>query len=231
MLSETGRCFRYIIIHMEFKCPACQSPVYNRRSKACGQCGASLPPEFLLSDEQVLKMYTKQEREHKQANASATLFEAHVYSPEQELTLREAFRPVANRYRLHNLVAEYVWLVWLLVTVVTFVVLPGMVSTKGKIKLAGTTALACVVISVGAKHFAPKLKCPGCLNDLMKGSIIYCPSCGGNRVEPISWWFGLPQCADCSKKIGILGMGMRKIRLYKIRACRHCGLQLDERGI
>jgi hypothetical protein len=36
----------------EFRCPTCHALIYSRRPKICGQCGALLPPELVLSDEQ-----------------------------------------------------------------------------------------------------------------------------------------------------------------------------------
>lgn len=38
---------------MEFKCPNCQFIIYSRRHKLCGQCGAELPKELLLTEAQV----------------------------------------------------------------------------------------------------------------------------------------------------------------------------------
>ncbi len=36
----------------EFKCPKCHGLIYSRKPKLCGQCGALLPPELLLSEHQ-----------------------------------------------------------------------------------------------------------------------------------------------------------------------------------
>src|SRR5262249_54042175 len=35
-----------------FRCPQCQALIYSRKSKLCGQCGATLPRELVLTDEQ-----------------------------------------------------------------------------------------------------------------------------------------------------------------------------------
>jgi hypothetical protein len=34
---------------MEFKYPACHSFIYSRKHKLCGQCGAAIPAELLLT--------------------------------------------------------------------------------------------------------------------------------------------------------------------------------------
>jgi ankyrin repeat protein len=36
-----------------YRCPKCQSLIHSRRAKLCGQCGAILPPEMVLTDQQV----------------------------------------------------------------------------------------------------------------------------------------------------------------------------------
>jgi hypothetical protein len=36
----------------EFRCPKCHALIYSRKPRLCGQCGALLPPELLLSDQQ-----------------------------------------------------------------------------------------------------------------------------------------------------------------------------------
>lgn len=36
---------------MEHRCPSCQSLLYSRRSRVCGRCGAALPREMFVTDE------------------------------------------------------------------------------------------------------------------------------------------------------------------------------------
>jgi len=49
---------------MEFKCPKCQSIIYSRRHKVCGNCGAVLPQNLLLTKAQI-KALDKQLAEEK----------------------------------------------------------------------------------------------------------------------------------------------------------------------
>jgi DNA-directed RNA polymerase subunit RPC12/RpoP len=37
----------------EFKCPHCKAALLSRIAKVCAQCKKPLPPELLLSDDQV----------------------------------------------------------------------------------------------------------------------------------------------------------------------------------
>lgn len=42
-------------------CPHCHRLLYSRQHKTCGFCGAQLPPEFLLSDEELAALKAEQE--------------------------------------------------------------------------------------------------------------------------------------------------------------------------
>jgi len=50
---------------MEFRCPHCNAPIYSRKNKICGVCEKPLPPEFLLSDEQVAALRQQMDAEEK----------------------------------------------------------------------------------------------------------------------------------------------------------------------
>ena len=52
---------------MEFRCPKCDSLIYSRKQKSCGQCGVALPPELLLSDAQIVALKKQREIEMKRA--------------------------------------------------------------------------------------------------------------------------------------------------------------------
>jgi transcription initiation factor TFIIIB Brf1 subunit/transcription initiation factor TFIIB len=56
---------------MEFKCPACQSIIYSRKQKVCGQCGAALPPEMHLTDAQIQFFQEEQKKADKRARESS----------------------------------------------------------------------------------------------------------------------------------------------------------------
>ena len=54
---------------MEFRCPNCHSLIYSRKPKTCGQCGALLPSELLLTDEQIRTLHDQREGARKLADA------------------------------------------------------------------------------------------------------------------------------------------------------------------
>jgi len=41
----------------KYRCPACGFPIFNRRVARCESCAADLPPELLLSAEEVARLY------------------------------------------------------------------------------------------------------------------------------------------------------------------------------
>lgn len=53
-------------------CPACNRLLYSRRHRHCGFCGAELPPEALLTEEEVAAIEAeKKEIEARRAKAKA----------------------------------------------------------------------------------------------------------------------------------------------------------------
>ena len=50
---------------MSFKCPSCQTEIYNRASRACLTCGAALPAELLLTEAQIRRYEELAEQERK----------------------------------------------------------------------------------------------------------------------------------------------------------------------
>jgi hypothetical protein len=73
--------------------------------------------------------------------------------------------------------------------------------------------LVLVVIAITRSE----LECPACHGNLVSSQLgSYCP--GG--------WFRSPHCDSCGKSLR-----RGKSRQYRIRACTHCGLVLDERGL
>jgi len=52
---------------MEFRCPHCQSPIYDRKNKICSVCGRILPAELLLSEKQIAVLKKQDEEIEKRA--------------------------------------------------------------------------------------------------------------------------------------------------------------------
>ena len=67
--------------------------------------------------------------------------------------------------------------------------------------------------------------CPACHTKLDAGFGAFCPECSSRSLQ-CDRWFRSPRCDACGKS-----MRGGKGRNYKIRACTHCGVMLDERGL
>jgi transcription initiation factor TFIIIB Brf1 subunit/transcription initiation factor TFIIB len=61
------RRLRACVMYMEFKCPQCQCVIYSRKHKVCGNCGATLPSELLLTKAQIEALEKERARERKRA--------------------------------------------------------------------------------------------------------------------------------------------------------------------
>ncbi len=143
------------------------------------------------------------------------------YTTEQAEELRRSFEAVAESYRRHGRVG--------LIGIAGFIfcIAGGALFLKGsRPGLAVIVpAAVCWVIGVIAIISAPQLKCPGCGGRLDRGFGDWCPECGSDRLGPAGWLTS-PRCDACGKR-----MRRAKTRQYKIRACTHCGLMLDDRGL
>jgi hypothetical protein len=72
---------------------------------------------------------------------------------------------------------------------------------------------------------SPVPNCPACHNALDQGLGDYCPECGARHAS--AWRLvHAPSCLSCGKIIS-----RRRGRQYKIRACTHCGVPLDDKGL
>jgi len=54
--SAAGFDWPTLIKRNQYKCPACDSIVYSRKSRFCGVCGKNLPDEFLFSSFETRKV-------------------------------------------------------------------------------------------------------------------------------------------------------------------------------
>jgi hypothetical protein len=141
------------------------------------------------------------------------------YSEDECLCFRDAFSSIAAKYRFHARIS-YVGVGGGFVTFFLTTLLP-----KTAIPWPFISFIICWLVALGGALTAPPLICPGCCNDIEHSFGKYCPECGSASLEP-STFFHRSRCLTCRKS-----MGGGKGRHYKIRACTHCGLMLDQRGL
>ena len=140
------------------------------------------------------------------------------YSAEERNRLRDRFSPIALRYR-RRIRIEYCAVGGFIAGLALAIILPTSVSG-----LFIVLIVLCWLVMFGAILTAPRLVCPGCSNE-MEGFGRYCPECGKPELQT-GGWLSCPRCAVCCKRLR-----RNKVRNYRIRACTHCGLILDEKGL
>jgi predicted RNA-binding Zn-ribbon protein involved in translation (DUF1610 family) len=141
-------------------------------------------------------------------------------SPEEQTEFREKFKPLAARYRRYWRVA-YVALGIGLVCgfLLRLVISATMEEWLFGVFFAGLVIFACIA------SLAPVLKCPACHNRLDVEFGEFCPECGERALQR-GTRYHQAQCLVCGRTLS-----RGKSRHYKIRACTHCGVQLDEEGL
>jgi len=142
------------------------------------------------------------------------------YPSDEQSRFRERFRPLAERYRRYRRVAT--WAMW-----------PGF--AFGLLFLARPSppnpwilgpCLVSLAVCGGIAALSPLPKCPACHNRLDQGFGEFCPECGAQALERAKWLCN-PKCAACARTMSRRKSG----RHYRIRACTHCGVMLDENGL
>lgn len=140
------------------------------------------------------------------------------YQPEELARLRAEFQPLASRYRRYRCIFA-ICVATFMICVLLCMTFPKYESYYGV--CAFTSWLAGILLAIGS----PVLECPACHNALDRRIGAYCPECGAHAIER-DGWFTAPSCLSCGKKL-TRGKG----RHYTIRACTHCGVMLDDKGI
>ena len=141
------------------------------------------------------------------------------YSGEERDRLRDAFRSVASDYRRHTRVS-YVAAGGFAGCLIAALILPKVLFPWFLIP-----AFTFWLVALGSMASAPCLICPGCSNEIDCSFGRYCPECGSPELQTVGW-LRSPRCTACGKS-----MRRGKGRHYRIRACTHCGLMLDDSGL
>ena len=134
--------------------------------------------------------------------------------------MREAFRPIAGTYRSHQRVFHWAGLGF----VIGIVVVCSLGTLHSDTTIAFSFSMICLLVGVGSLVTGPPLICPGCHNGLESRPEHYCPECGGSPVQPATWCQPA-ECTVCGKVVRYYKGGRR----FKLRACTHCGVVVDEK--
>ena len=142
------------------------------------------------------------------------------YQPEELEQFRAEFRPVAER---HRRLARRAYIV----VAVAFASIVGCWIFPKFFSWLMMSFAACWLALMIIAFLTARPECPACHNVLDEVFGPYCPEWGAKALQH-GGWLRLPSCSWCEKEMR-RGKGGR--RLYKIRACTHCGVPLDKKGI
>jgi predicted RNA-binding Zn-ribbon protein involved in translation (DUF1610 family) len=135
---------------------------------------------------------------------------------------REMFRPIAENYRRRMRNAYIIMAIALASILIDCALLLWFDSVWFV-----AFFVVCWITIVIAFTSGPHLRCPACgkgLDVLELG--LFCPECGAQAMQK-GGWVSAPLCTSCGKRLR-RGRGNR---MFKIRACTHCGVKLDDRGL
>jgi predicted amidophosphoribosyltransferase len=219
---------------MEFRCPSCHALIYSRRPKLCGQCGALLPAELLLSDEQAKaradgRRWARELAEKFSARqAAGATFAApsdaasRLSESQDEFLATKLLREVscAAEFRHRKRPAFWVYVAGYAVMFLTSVFLRvelHVLSPAALLLLLGALALPCL----RAWHTASPI-CPRCKQNIRFCGADFCHVCG----QPLKH----RRCPACEGE-GILDRlftpHFRMIRYRRVAYCPGCGVHLD----
>jgi predicted RNA-binding Zn-ribbon protein involved in translation (DUF1610 family) len=142
------------------------------------------------------------------------------FSEEEQEHYRELFAPIAQKYRTNIRYIQVIFIISVVILVTGFFLLRHFMGwAMGGFFVCWLAILILVCTQ-------PRLECPACHGDLNSRELgSYCPECGAAGLKP-GGWFQAPYCESCDKSLR-----RSRAQRYRIRACTHCGLMLDETGL
>jgi len=220
-------------IHADLRCPNCYSLIYSRKPKICGQCGAFLPAELLLTDFQAEALADQR----RAARALADKFDQlHGGGQPSPLPLSQKHAApgkspvsVENLLRSVSCVEEF----------------RGRARPTFALYVVGYGGILFVLIFLGMKFdlFQPEIiflatavflllcfrawmcdspVCPNCKIDITLCSVSYCHVCGGPLRNG--------RCEDCLVNISqtnVFGRYLNSGNFRWITFCPGCGVRLN----
>lgn len=142
------------------------------------------------------------------------------YSPEELAAFREDFAPSARHFRKRS---------WQLLPwgglIVLFTLGLVVSDSAGRGWLLAGILGSCVVVIVLHTRL-PSLNCPACEGTVTSGMGAFCPECGARSVVP-GHRPNHHHCTSCNRWLLVY----KGTRQYKVRACTHCGVMLDDKGL
>jgi len=219
----------------EYRCPNCHALIYSRKPKICGQCGASLPPELLLTDLQAQTLADRRNWARELASkfgtqhsstmqpaapslSQATLSGTLGGSISPETLLRRVSCIEEFRHRARPTFAFYV--VGYAITFFAMTFLPFKFKLlPPEILLLMTAAFA--LLCFRAWHYASPI-CPNCKQNIRICALAHCHVCGQSLRNQ--------RCEGCdvdNSWTSIFRPYSNKGNFRWITFCPGCGVRVD----
>lgn len=154
------------------------------------------------------------------------------YSPEELAAFRKYFAPAAKHYRQRSW-KLLPWGILIALFTLSFVASDNLGVRDGAAKMllfAGSVVCSFIFIFLKSRldspHSPQSPSCPACDGKITFGIGAFCPECGSKSVHPghrPNWH----HCNACSRHLHVY----KGSRQYKVRACTHCGVMLDDKGL
>jgi hypothetical protein len=142
------------------------------------------------------------------------------FTEEEQKRYREVFAPTAQKYRSRSR------LVFVIFIICFAIILTGFLLPRSSFGWVGGAFFVCWLVIMFVAITQSALDCPACRGNLVSRELgSFCPECGAAGLKA-GGWFKSPRCDSCGKSLR-----RGKSRQYRIRACTHCGLMLDDRGL
>jgi hypothetical protein len=225
------------VVPKEFRCPKCDALIYSRKPRICGHCGALLPPELLLTDQEAEALEDERrwarelaERFGTPGSALGKLRVPSTIQPRDGKSLPETFcaqdllRRVscAEEFRRRDRPVFWLYVVgygFLSLTTVFLSTNLGGLAPEALLVMVGFCAWSCF----RAWHRASPI-CPNCKQNIRYCAAAFCHLCGQSLIHQ--------RCEGC----GVDNSWMRVFRPYAkagsfrwIVYCPGCGVCLDSK--
>lgn len=214
---------------MRLRCPSCSCLIYSRRPKTCGHCGATLPPEMVLTDDQVRSRHDQREWARRLANVlgsrnpSADNTADSSFSREDDASLPSSDACPGKRYFVEEFKNRKRTGFWLYVIgyTVPLVAMAFLFGSMGVSMTAWLPFVGLTVVSCCSAWWRAAPICPNCHENIRFCPSQYCHICGKALNGK--------GCSQCGVDYGWTGWfrpyenGLNK----RVKYCPGCSVQID----
>jgi hypothetical protein len=218
------------ISYGDLKCPQCGSPLYSRRPKFCGKCGAALPAELVVTDEQLRAMQQQRQwardlaesllsgRSSRATEGERLASDKKMLSlPPQELLDRHDYAEEFRNRRRIGFPLYVIAYTLMLGTILWIWKITPAIPVAAVLVLVALLALSCYVAWQRTNPI-----CPSCHQNVRTCMAVFCHGCGKHLVAR--------RCARCSVDQSWFGFILRAPGNFRsIDYCPGCGVWLGTR--